>query len=149
MVPFVVFALLGTILTNWGFWRSETNSPPAATGGSSTTIGHTYTTTINGPANIAQGSTGVAQTNTAAGSMPVSSTASIRGPWTDHVGLRCHRLTGFGERPVSWISTGTSAGELRPTARGGRWNVYGSAGEPLGEVNDVKRGLELIKDHES
>jgi len=158
-----VFAVLGAILTNWPLWSKKTgsppstastSSPPAAAGSSSPAIGPIFNNTFNAPANVAQGSTGVEQTNTSAPStpapsVPASGNASIHGPWTDHVGLRCHFLIRSDVRPVVWISNGAPAGELHPTTRGGRWAVYGSTGDNLGEANDVKRGMEILRAHES
>lgn len=152
VIPFVVLAVLGVILTDW---KPKTGSPPStAAVDPAPTTGPTYNTTINGPANIAQGSNGVEQTNTSAPntsapSTPASSSGSVHGPWTDHVGLRCHIRITSSVRPVVWISNGASAGELRPATQGPKWEVYSSTGEFLGEADDVKPGMEILRDHES
>ena len=159
----VVMAVLGAILTDWPLWSRTTSQPPstpapssqpAAAGNPAAATGPTYNNTFHGPANVAQSSTGVEQTNapapsTSAPSAPASSNASIRGPWTEHQGLRSSWVIGDKPRPVRWISNGAKLGDLHQAAKGGGWDVYDVAGTYLGAVPTEKAGMELLKKHES
>lgn len=163
LAALAVFAVLGAILTDWPLWSKKAgsapstaaaSSPPAAAGSSSPAIGPTYNNTFHGPANVAQSSTGVEQTNapnsnTPAPSQPVSGGMRIAGPWTEHEGLRSSWMIGDKPRPVRWISNGAKLGDLHQAAKGGGWDVYDVAGTYLGGVPTEKAGMKLLKKHES
>ncbi|WP_110905232.1 hypothetical protein [Curtobacterium sp. MCBD17_030] len=163
LAALVVFAVLGAILVDWPFWSKKagstpstasTSSPQAAVRSPSPAIGPTYNTIVNGPANLAQGSTGVEQTNTSAEAAPAPGRPASGGlkfavPWTEHEGLQSHRNMKTNVRTVRWASNNALVGELRPAARGGGWDVYDVDGIHLGGVADEKAGMVVLKNHES
>jgi len=157
LAALVVFAVLGAILTDWPLWSKRAGSaspPPAAASSPSPSINPTYNTTINGPANVSQGSTGVEQTNTSAAATPAPSRPASGGfriavPWTEHEGLQSHQNMKTNVRTVQWASNHALVGKLHPAARGGGWDVYDVEGTHLGSVADEKAGMEILKDHES
>lgn len=152
VIGFVVFGVLGSLLSDWQRSKVELDPSVASSNPASSmspppspAAGPTYINSFQGPTNVAQSSDDIQQV---VGSVPTASAAkkaSIRGPWTDHVGLRSSPQIRKTSRRVTWISNGAYAGELRPSARGGGFDVFDIDGVKLGSKPDEITSMEFLK----